>query len=93
VLSESLDEALRAIVSARVELAEREIDLVVRARSQGASWQQIGESLGLSKQAVRKRHLAVDPKRAQNANNPPTIAEYHEEMMRVLRARRRESAA
>jgi hypothetical protein len=92
VLSDALDQALRNAVAARVALSRHERDLVVRARSEGASWRELGESLGLSKHAVRKRHLAVDPRGPRNSERPPTIAEYHDEMMRALRSARRESA-
>ncbi len=93
VLSDAIDEALRQLVLARKALDEREAGLVAQARSTGATWSDLGASLGLSKQAVRKRHLAVDPVTARQSQRPPSIAEYHEEMMRAIRAARGESVA
>lgn len=49
---------LRAVRALR-ELAERlEIAQVAGARAQGWSWQQIAECLGVSRQAVHKKHHA-----------------------------------
>ena len=76
----------------RARLQARERELVVRARSTGASWT-VGDALALSKQAVRRRHLGVDPVYALLSARPPTIAEYQEEMMRALRTARGESSA
>lgn len=91
VLSEEIDEQLRMIAAEHASLRARESELVVRARSTGASWTELGHVLGLSKQAVRRRHLAVDPVFARRSERPPTIAEYHDEMMTALRAARGES--
>jgi DNA-directed RNA polymerase specialized sigma24 family protein len=47
---------LRAVVALR-RLAERlEAVHVAEARAQGWSWEQIGDALGLSKQAVHTKH-------------------------------------
>ncbi|MBT2209324.1 MULTISPECIES: hypothetical protein [Actinomadura] len=47
---------LRAVVALR-RLAERlEAVHVADARAQGWSWEQIGDALGLSKQAVHTKH-------------------------------------
>jgi hypothetical protein len=60
-LAESVDSddpavGLRAVASLR-ELVERlEALHVVRAREQGWSWQEIGAGLGVSKQAVHRKH-------------------------------------
>jgi DNA-directed RNA polymerase specialized sigma24 family protein len=49
-------EGLRAVRALR-ELAERlEILQVQRARGLGWSWQEIADALGVSKQAVHKKH-------------------------------------
>ncbi|WP_125773776.1 RNA polymerase subunit sigma-70 [Antribacter gilvus] len=49
-------DGLRAVRSLR-ELADRlETLQVERARSLGWSWQEIAEALGVSKQAVHKKH-------------------------------------
>ncbi len=47
---------LRAVIQLR-KLAERlEAEHVMRARSDGWSWEQIGDALGVSRQAVHKKH-------------------------------------
>jgi transcriptional regulator with XRE-family HTH domain len=47
---------LRAVRSLR-ELAERlEVLQVARARELGWSWQEVAEALGVSRQAVHKKH-------------------------------------
>jgi hypothetical protein len=71
-------EALGQLVASRRALVELEAELVVRARRNGATWSDIAEPLGLSKQAVRKRHLAIDPIYAQRRR--PTTAAYHAEL-------------
>ncbi|MFH8620100.1 helix-turn-helix domain-containing protein [Streptomyces sp. NPDC017979] len=48
--------ALAAVAEMRRELERQEAVLVRRARTQGASWAQIAESLGVSRQAVHKKH-------------------------------------
>jgi hypothetical protein len=47
---------LRAVASLRALLESLERLQVENARKQGWSWQQIAESLGVSKQAVHKKH-------------------------------------
>lgn len=89
MLSRDIDEALREIVAVRARLASREAELVTRARSYGATWVEVGEALGLSKQAARQRHLAIDPIFARRPQRVPTIAEYHAEMIASLRAQGR----
>lgn len=50
---------LRAVRSVRL-LAERLESLQVeRARRQGLSWQEIADSLGVSRQAVHKKHRRI----------------------------------
>lgn len=49
---------LRALVAARAELERREATLVRRARNEGFVWEQIAISLGVSKQAVHRKHAA-----------------------------------
>jgi len=49
-------EALRAVVALR-QLADRvEAQAVAIARLQGWSWSQLGDALGVSKQAVHKKY-------------------------------------
>ncbi|MEU4508241.1 hypothetical protein AB0G05_01975 [Nonomuraea wenchangensis] len=48
--------SLAAIAEFRRELARMEAVAVRRARAQGASWTEIAAALGLSKQAVHKKH-------------------------------------
>ena len=47
---------LRAVASLRALLESLEALQVGNAREQGWSWQQIAEVLGVSKQAVHKKH-------------------------------------
>lgn len=50
------DTGLRAVASLRVLLESLERLQVESAREQGWSWQQIADSLGVSRQAVHKKH-------------------------------------
>jgi hypothetical protein len=50
--------ALAVLVGERHELERREATLVRRARNAGIVWEQIAASLGVSKQAVHKKHAA-----------------------------------
>jgi hypothetical protein len=47
---------LRAVVALRKLVDRLEALQVTNAREQGWSWEQIGESLGVTKQAVHKKH-------------------------------------
>jgi hypothetical protein len=47
------------VVDLRANLAEQEDYAVLRARQLGATWEQIGTALGVSKQAVQQRWGAV----------------------------------
>jgi len=47
---------LRAVASLRALLESLERLQVENARTQGWSWQQIADALGVSKQAVHKKH-------------------------------------
>ena len=86
-MNQRIETGLREIVSARAALDSLERTLVVRARLQGATWSDLAGPLGLSKQGVRRRHLANDPIFARRPHSPPTIDEYHAEMVAALRAR------
>lgn len=89
MIQDSIEVALREIVTARAALDSLERMLVVRARSHGATWSDLAQPLGLSKQGTRRRHLAIDPIFARRPHRPPTIAQYHEEMLAALRAQGR----
>jgi Homeodomain-like domain len=52
---------LRAVASLRVLLETLEDLQVNNAREQGWSWQQIAEALGVSRQAVHKKHGGRPP--------------------------------
>jgi hypothetical protein len=47
---------LREITALRAALQDVERGLVLDARRTGASWEEIGDALGLSRQAVHARH-------------------------------------
>jgi DNA invertase Pin-like site-specific DNA recombinase len=47
---------LRAVAALRRLTDELERQQVQRARNTGWSWQQIGDALGISRQAVHKKH-------------------------------------
>ncbi|MFI6108134.1 hypothetical protein ACIRD2_32050 [Streptomyces sp. NPDC093595] len=49
---------LAAVARLRGETERIEAVLVRRARHRGATWPQIGAALGVSKQAVHKKHAA-----------------------------------
>ena len=51
---------LRAVRALRRLLEELERTQVLRARGQGWSWQEIGEALGVSRQAVHKKYGRED---------------------------------
>jgi len=60
-LAESVDSAdpavgLSAVASLRALLERVEVLHVQHARAQGWSWQEIGAALGVSKQAVHRKH-------------------------------------
>lgn len=48
--------ALQALVALRKEIEQREAVLVRRAKVRGASWAAIATVLGVSRQAVHKKH-------------------------------------
>lgn len=56
VISEALPadplDALRALADGEAELGRLRRDQVAAARSSGASWQQVGEALGISRQSA-----------------------------------------
>jgi hypothetical protein len=60
-LAESVDTAdpavgLKAVASLRTLVERLEALHVARAREEGWSWQDIGRALGVSKQAVHRKH-------------------------------------
>jgi hypothetical protein len=86
VIEAVAENALREIVAAHAALDSLEATLVALARSRGANWSELAIPLGLSKQGVRKRHLAIDPIFARRALRPQTIDEYHAELIAATRA-------
>jgi hypothetical protein len=56
-------EGLRAVVALRKLLETLEVLQVGNARRQGWSWQEIADALGVSKQAVHKKHSGRWPDR------------------------------
>ncbi len=86
MLDEGTREALEAIHAARAALASLEATLVARARESGATWTELGEPLRLSKQGVRRRHLAIDPIVARRPTRAPSFDEFYAEMDAFIRA-------
>ena len=54
---------LRAVLALRKLLETLEVLQVGNARRQGWSWQEIADALGVSKQAVHKKHAGRWPER------------------------------
>ena len=52
-------DTLTSIWAERQDLDEREFHAVKRARLAGASWTEIGDSAGVSKQAVHERYTRL----------------------------------
>ncbi len=50
------DEALAAVVALRLVADQLERESVQKAVSQGWTWAQVAEALGITKQAAHKRH-------------------------------------
>jgi len=55
-ISEDPQVGLRAVAALRKLVDRLEALQVANAREQGWSWEQIGESLGVTRQAVHKKH-------------------------------------
>ena len=60
--SKSPSEILAAVVALRLLADQLEEKTVQKALEQGWTWQQIAEALGVTKQAVHKKHAAKKPK-------------------------------
>ncbi len=52
-------DTLTALWSERQSIDEREYQAVKRARLAGASWAEIGDSMGVSRQAVHERYTRL----------------------------------
>jgi DNA-binding Lrp family transcriptional regulator len=52
-------DTLTALWSERQEMDEREFQAVKRARLAGASWETIGDAMGVSRQAVHERYTRL----------------------------------
>jgi hypothetical protein len=86
-----VEAGLREIVATRRMLDSIESKLVAKAREDGATWAQLGELLGLTRQGARARHLIVDPvsARTKGPDDLPTMAEYHAEIAALVAAEAR----
>jgi ATP-dependent Clp protease ATP-binding subunit ClpA len=73
VRSADAEEALRALTALRRELELIEPDLVRRAVQGGASWSQIAQALGVSKQAAHKKHREAIEQAAETEQPAPKI--------------------
>jgi len=90
VLEPFVERGLREIVATRMVLDSLEATLVVRARVSGATWNELGPLLGLTRQGVRARHLGVDPIYASaQRSRVPTIEEYYRRIDAWIEARAR----
>ena len=91
MLQHVVEAGLREIVATRRVLDAMESTLVAKAREDGATWAQLGELLGLTRQGARVRHLVIDPvsARTKGPNDVPTMAEYHAEIAALVAARAR----
>lgn len=65
VSSDDPEVGLRAVAALRQLLERLERIHVENARGQGQSWQEIADALGVSKQAVHKRHAPKKTRRWQ----------------------------
>lgn len=92
MLDSTLEAALRELAPARSALDSLERSLVVRARLEGETWSELGAALGMTKQGVRKRHLAVDPIHARRPRRAETLAELHAELFAAAAGTRRSDA-
>jgi DNA-directed RNA polymerase specialized sigma24 family protein len=54
--SDATEQALRALVNLRPALRRLEEELVVRARLDGLTWDEIADALGMSRQGAMRRH-------------------------------------
>ena len=88
MIDERTREALEAISAARTALASLERTFVVQARRSGATWSELGEPLRLSKQGVRRRHLANDPIVARRPARASAFDAFDAEMDAFLLAQR-----
>ena len=73
----------------RAALNSLETEFVVLARRSGCTWAELAQDLELTAGGVRRRHLASDPILARPSTKPPTIEEYHAELVAALRTQGR----
>ncbi len=101
VVAESLPvdplEALRVLADSELELSRLRRERVVAARAAGASWQQVGDALGISRQSAWENFTA-DARGALAANvaansslGEDDAADLAVSEVRVVRRRRRSS--
>jgi hypothetical protein len=87
-------EALRELSRADVELEELRHERVEAARRQGATWDQIGESLGMSRQSAweyytrEARHVLDETAAGSDLDEDEAMRVATEEVSRVRRRRR-----
>ncbi|MDH4116759.1 MAG: hypothetical protein OEX04_02195 [Acidimicrobiia bacterium] len=91
-------EALRELSRADVELEELRRERVEAARRQGATWDQIGESLGMSRQSAweyytrETRRLLEESAAGSDLDDDEAMRVATEEVSRVRRRRRTSSS-
>lgn len=87
-------EALRELSRADVELETLRRERVAAARTQGASWDQIGESLGMSRQSAweyytrKTRHVLDESVAGSELDEDESMRVAVEEVSRVRRSDR-----
>ena len=90
-------EALRELSRADAELEELRRERVGAARRQGSTWDQIGESLGMSRQSAweyytrQTRHVLDDTAAGSDIDEDEAMRIATEEVSRVRRRRRTSS--
>ena len=71
---------LACVPTLRAAVDELEVALVELARSCGATWGEIARPLGVTRQALRRRHLEIEPLRGRQSPAAKNIHSPSDEM-------------
>lgn len=96
VHSDALDQLADAVITARHldDLADHLVGhFVDQARRSGASWTEIGESMGVTKQAAQKRFVAKSPGEASDLDPGQGFSRFTERARNVVVAAQNEARA